>query len=196
LTPNNVRDLLQTRTYVGLKKVIRRFVAASLRLRVAQLLLGVSDTFRISETHVRRQRRVFVLLFLVVVVLLAGQFWRSGTEDVWSSALAAIVVVAITCFCFVRVHRHTVAFAATHALLLTDDAILFRNGGTERRVPYSAIEWLKVRRPYFGGEPSFSLKCLGLSEDRFYGYERMDTLLSTLIDKLPRDRVKGHRAHA
>ena len=39
MTPNNVRDLLQTSTYVDLKNIIARFVEVFLRLRVAQLLL-------------------------------------------------------------------------------------------------------------------------------------------------------------
>ena len=110
-------------------------------------------------------------------------------------ALVALVVFAIVCFSFVRVHRHTIAYAANHALLLTQDAILLRDGGTERRVPYSAIELLKIRRPYFG-EPWFSLKYVGLTEDRFYGYERMDRLLLALIARLPPDRVKGNDVHA
>ena len=155
----------------------------------------MNETFRISQTHLRRQPLWFGLVIVLVVALVAGQFWNDEAMDIASTVLFGVAVLAIATFAFVRTHREMKMYAANHVLVLTDDAILLRDGATERRIPYSAIERLKIRQPLFG-DRYFLVKCSGLTEDKFYGYESVERLLSALIAKLPPDRVKGTRVHA
>ena len=149
----------------------------------------MNETFRISQSQLKQHRLWFALLFVLVIVIVASQFWNDKAESIWSAALVGIVMLVIAGFGFVRTYRGLKMYAANHALVLTDDAMLLRDGATERRIPYSAIECLKIRR-YFG-DPYFLIKCAGLTEDRFQGYESVDRLLSALLAKVPHDRVKG-----
>jgi hypothetical protein len=152
------------------------------------------DTFRISESHVRRQLAGFWLMMLVVLLIVGAQYW-TDRSDPTISAIVAIFVLGLAGYTFWRRHKETVSFAAKHSLVLTRDSLILHDGPTERRIPYSGIELLKVHKPLFG-EPWFSLKVTGLPTDRFYGYGEIQRLVSLLADKLPSDRVKGNANHA
>jgi hypothetical protein len=78
--------------------------------------------------------------------------------------------------------------------VLGNDAILIRDGAIEHRIPYDAIEHLRIRRSPIG-TVSFTLKGSGLSGVPFYGYNNMEGLVSALSSRLPGDRVSGGRVH-
>lgn len=157
----------------------------------------MNETFRISERHVKRQKLIYVQMLVVVVAILIAQLWwnEHGVDPV-AGGLFAVGALAITGFAFIRAYRHTKTFKTRHVLILTDEAILLREGEIEQRIPYGAIQSLKIRKPYFGGERHFLITCAGMSPIKFYGYESIERLLSALVAKLPRDRVRGNDARA
>jgi hypothetical protein len=117
---------------------------------------------------------------------------RDGEEA--SMGYMAIAVSVFAVFFCLRNYKEARAVAAIHSLTLDDTAILIRDGAIEQRIPYDAIEHLRVRRSLFGSV-SFSLKGSGLSSSPFYGYDNMDGLVSALSNRLPTDRVSGGRVH-
>jgi hypothetical protein len=129
---------------------------------------------------------------LAVMVYMSVKWYREGAG--YSAVFAILFVVALGIFFFGRNYKQAVANAAIHTLTLADDAILIVDGALEQRIPYAAIESLRVRRNIFAG-PSFTLKAPGVSGSPFYGYVDMDRLIASISDRLPRDRVKDSRVH-
>ena len=126
---------------------------------------------------------------VVLAVVTASQL-LSSTDKKGPLMFAMALAIAIAGFMYWRNYATGVAFAAGHSLILSGDAMLIRDGPTERRIPYGAIELLTVRRPLFG-QPSFILKVANIPADTFYGYEDIERLILDLASKLPRERVKG-----
>ena len=151
----------------------------------------MKETYRISDAFARRQLLLSSGGVLFVLVLL--YILNTSKEPSMLFAMATVAVIAGVALW--RNYKSAASFAASHVLLLTEDAILLRDGPTERRIPYTGIELLTVRRP-FVGRPSFTLKVKGIPKDTFYGYEDIDQLLSTLASRLPSDRVKDRLVHA
>ncbi len=146
--------------------------------------------YRISQRMARRQLAVSsVMTGSILAVVMVLQF-LSSSNGRGSLAFAMAAVVAIAGFMYWKNYKTGLAFAATHSLVLSGDALLVRDGPTERRIPYDAVELLTVHRPRFG-PPNFTLKVANIPADTFYGYEDIDGLISALASKLPRERVKG-----
>src|SRR5262249_4513006 len=80
-------------------------------------------------------------------------------------------------------------FARAHSLILNDDHLLFRDGATERRVPYTSIEQLSVRGT-FNTVRLIGIKCRDLPEDTVYGYEGLSRLAKFLRRKAPQAALK------
>jgi hypothetical protein len=119
----------------------------------------------------------------------------SDGDDLSTVISVAVTVAAIGGVFYWRNYKRAVASAANHTLTLARDAILLRDGPTEYRIPYSAIELLKVRRPVFG-KANFILNVTGTPAGTYYGYENMEGLISALASRLPSERVKGRVVHA
>jgi hypothetical protein len=126
---------------------------------------------------------------VVLAVVATIQSWSSTDGEV-PLMFAMALVAAIVGIMYWKNYTTGVAFAAGHSLVLSGDALLIRDGPTERRVPYDAIELLTIRRPSFGA-PNFVLKVANIPADTFYGYEDIEGLISALASKIPRERVKG-----
>jgi hypothetical protein len=152
----------------------------------------MKNTYRISDGLALRQFWVSLGLILLVVAGLVIKSMRDGEEA--SMGYMAIAVSVFAVFFCLRNYKEARAVAAIHSLTLDDTAILIRDGAIEQRIPYDAIEHLRVRRSLFGSV-SFSLKGSGLSSSPFYGYDNMDGLVSALSNRLPTDRVSGGRVH-
>ena len=133
-------------------------------------------------------------LTLLVLAGVGTKWWLGGTLGL-SAVFALAIAVVIAGVMYARNYQRSVTFAANHALMLTSDTILIRDGASERRIPFNAIELLKVRRSYFG-EANFILKVAGIRTEEFHGYDEADALISSLTRRLPRDRVENSRGHA
>jgi hypothetical protein len=152
----------------------------------------MKDTYRLSDGLALRQ---FWLSFGLTLLVLAGvtfKLLRDG-EDA-SMAYVAIAVGVFAVLFYRRTYKQAKAVAAIHSLVLGNDAILIRDGAIEQRIPYDAIELLRIRRSPFGAV-SFTLKGSGLSASPFFGYSNMEDLVSALSSRLPGDRVSGRRVH-
>jgi hypothetical protein len=152
------------------------------------------ETYRISDKLAGRQLVLSSFAILAVVAFGVCRSVLNGTgEDSQVFVIAVVVVIgAVVCW---RNYKQAAAFAANHSFTLLSEAILIRDGASERKIPIAAIELLKVRRPPFGSV-SFTLKVEGIPVETFYGYEHIDRLVSSLAGKLTSDRVQGHAGHA
>ena len=150
--------------------------------------------YRISPSVARNQFVASSLLTLLVLVFYAVKSLPDDGEK-WSTMVVLVAVAVGGGFFYWRIYKQGVAFAASHTLNLGSDSILLRDGATETKIPYSAIELLKVRRPYVG-KANFILKVTDLPAVTHYGYEDIEGLRSALASRLPRDRVVGRVVHA
>lgn len=154
----------------------------------------MNDTYRISRRVARTQFALSSGLTLLVLTYFTITSLRKD-EDVYSTSGVVVAVAIGGAFYYWRNYKRAVAFASTHALTLASDSILFRDGATETRIPYNAIELLTIRRSYLGNA-SFTLKGAGIATTPYYGYDNIEELISSLANRLPRDRIKGHAVHA
>ncbi len=152
----------------------------------------MNDTYRLSKGLALRQFWLSLgLILLVVAGITLKSLWEGeGTSIVF----AAITITVIAVFYCRRTYKQSQAVADIHSLSLVKDAILIRDGAIEQKIPYDAIELLRLRRSPFG-TVSFTLKGSGLSSAPFYGYDNMEGLVSALSSRLPSDRVSGGRVH-
>jgi hypothetical protein len=154
----------------------------------------VNETYHISQSFAKRQLQLTSGLTLVVVVGVGLAWWLDGALKL-TQFLALAMVIAIAGVMYARNYKRALASIQNHALILASDAILIRDGAIERKIPYAAIELLKMPRPYFA-ESFFTLKIDGITSDKFSGYEDVDRLISTLMRRLPKSRVLDMRNHA
>jgi hypothetical protein len=105
------------------------------------------------------------------------------------------VVVVIAAFVLVRNYRRELEFAANHTVTVAQQHLLIRDGAVERTIPYDAIESIRVRHPPLGAA-NFQLKVSGVPMETYYGYDNIEALISALISKIPRERVRGADVHA
>jgi hypothetical protein len=131
---------------------------------------------------------------LVVLVLLAVRSLEDGPVE--NSAIAVLPVVAIVAaIVLTRNYRRAVEFAANHTVTVGQQHLLIRDGAVEQTIPYNAIEFMRVRHPPFGAA-NFQLKVSGIPMETYYGYDNIDALISSLISRIPRERVRGADVHA
>ena len=149
----------------------------------------MNETYRISNGTARRQL-VMASAFVAIVLMFCAWRWHLQGRDDWTSVATIAMAVIITTVYFRKTYDRSRARAARHALILTPDAILMRDGATERRVPYSSIERLKVRRSPISGA-YFILRIEGVGEESYYGYENIERLISSLASHVPTDRIDG-----
>ena len=152
----------------------------------------MKNTYRLSDGLALRQ---FWLSLGLTLLILAGVTFKSlrEGEDI-SMVYVAIAVAVFAVFFYRRTYKQAQAVAAIHSLVLDADAVLIRDGATEQRIPYAAIEHLRIHRSPFGAV-SFTLKGSGLSGAPFYGYDNMEDLVSALSNRLPGERISGRRVH-
>jgi hypothetical protein len=153
----------------------------------------MNDTYRLTEGLALRQ---FWLSFGLILLVLVGITFKSIFAGEDASMVYVVVPVAVFAFFYCRrTYTQAQAVAAIHSLSLSKDAILIRDGATEQRIPFDAIELLRIRRSALFGTVSFTLKGSGMSGASFYGYDNMEGLVSGLSSRLPGDRVSGARVH-
>jgi hypothetical protein len=147
---------------------------------------------RLSESMARRQFWGSLGLILLVV---GGWTIKSIVDGEGTSILYVGIAVSVFAVIFcLHNYKKARAVAESHSLALDKEAILIRDGAVEQRIPYDAIEHLRIRRSPFGSV-SFTLKGAGLSSAPFYAYEDMDKLVADLSNRLPGDRISGGRVH-
>jgi hypothetical protein len=152
----------------------------------------MKDTYRLSEGLALRQFSISLGLTLLVLAGLTFKWLREGEGA--ATVYLMIAIAAFAVFFFRRNYKQAQGVAKTHSLTLSSDALLIRDGATEQRIPYDAIELLRIRRPIFGAA-NFTLKVSGLPGGPFYGYDDIEGLIAALSTRLPGDRVTGKRVH-
>ena len=125
----------------------------------------------------------------VLIVYFGYRAWTDPSDRA-ASFTVSLTVLGLTVYYLASAHKRRVVIAHGHTLELTADAIVLRDGPTERRIPYHGIEKMTVRKPLVG-ERWLSLKVRGLEPERLYGYQDMDRLVSSLASRLPREIVSG-----
>ena len=152
----------------------------------------MNETFRISKSLARQQLMTTSVLTMIIVAFCAYRWEATGRGG--ATSLAAIAMIAVIgAVVYGRQYKRATRFAANHELVLTKDAIVLRDGETERRVPYESIEKMKIRHPPVG-KANFTLEIRGVGSESYYGYEEIDRLIADLARQLPRDRVVGESA--
>jgi hypothetical protein len=149
---------------------------------------NVNEIFHISEAALRTRVRVLAVVPLIVLGVVGIQVYTSPKDPMVSIAVAAMAI-GISLFVVIRQYREFAKFAAKHSLTLGDDALLFRDGGVELRVPYSSVMQVTVPRTLRDGSAVF-MQCRDQPRMQLYGYGGFPRLIELLLKKVPHADVR------
>lgn len=149
----------------------------------------MNETYRISESSLRTRQRAFAFVPIVAILVVIAQGHKDPSHPI-ALIFTAIVICCVGGYVSWRRYQDFAQFARTHSLRLENDALLFRDGDTERRVPYATIEKLVLKTSLFKSK-SIVLKCRDLPEEILEGYENFPQLISRLASKVPGAKLSG-----
>ncbi|HKS54062.1 MAG TPA: hypothetical protein VJS12_02185 [Steroidobacteraceae bacterium] len=120
--------------------------------------------------------------------MLIVQFNRAQ-RDTGTFVFVAGIALSIATFVGVRRYRDIRRTRSSHMLTLLDDAMVFRDGEVESRVPYSAITRLKIPRNVHDTS-QVDVTLHDGETMRLHGYERLSRIVEVLQQKVSPDLVR------